>query len=424
MLVLPGTSALSSFKSSSVLKDIQKTVPSAISVSAIHIHFVQPRSGQEDTLNESLEPGKILRNLLTYGYYPIDDQEYESIVSFLNTNQQQPSSTTLLVVPRAGTISPWSSKATNIAHLCNLYDHVERIERGVAYRIVKSDGSQLSAEEIDTVSNLIHDRMTQYISLALPDAESIFQHGTPAPLTVVDLLNEDGNNPEAAREKLVHANTTLGLALANDEIDYLIDAFVGKDGKSGLQRNPTDVELFMFAQVNSEHCRHKIFGADWTIDGELKPHSLFGMIKNTHKKNPNATLSAYSDNAAVLKGFKATRFAPNPVSNNTYEHFEEDVHYLAKVNILRAEKKSIGIRRTKRIHRLRLTTILLLYHLSLVHLLVPVVKFVMKVLPVKVPSPRPVLSVSLLPICLFQITFSLGKQILVNLATLPLLSIS
>ncbi|RCI01281.1 hypothetical protein CU097_015276 [Rhizopus azygosporus] len=331
MLVLPGTSALSSFKSSSVLKDIQKTVPSAISVSAIHIHFVQPRSGQEDTLNESLEPGKILRNLLTYGYYPIDDQEYESIVSFLNTNQQQPSSTTLLVVPRAGTISPWSSKATNIAHLCNLYDHVERIERGVAYRIVKSDGSQLSAEEIDTVSNLIHDRMTQYISLALPDAESIFQHGTPAPLTVVDLLNEDGNNPEAAREKLVHANTTLGLALANDEIDYLIDAFVGKDGKSGLQRNPTDVELFMFAQVNSEHCRHKIFGADWTIDGELKPHSLFGMIKNTHKKNPNATLSAYSDNAAVLKGFKATRFAPNPVSNNTYEHFEEDVHYLAKV---------------------------------------------------------------------------------------------
>ncbi|KAG1041324.1 hypothetical protein G6F25_004079 [Rhizopus arrhizus] len=330
MLVLPGTSALSSFKSVSVLRDIQKTVPSVSSISAIHIHFVQPRTGQESTLGESFESGKILRNLLTYGYYPIDSKEYESIVSFLNTNQQQPLSTTLLVAPRAGTISPWSSKATNIAHLCNLYDQVERIERGTAYRIVKEDGSLLSTEEINSIVNLIHDRMTQYVSLSIPESDAVFQHGAPAPLTVVDLLNENNNNPEAAREKLVHANTTLGLALANDEIDYLIDAFVGKDGQSGLQRNPTDVELFMFAQVNSEHCRHKIFGADWTIDGELKPHSLFGMIRNTHKINPDATLSAYSDNSAVLKGFKATRFAPNPNVKNTYEHFEEDVHYLAK----------------------------------------------------------------------------------------------
>ncbi|KAG1468316.1 hypothetical protein G6F56_003900 [Rhizopus delemar] len=329
MLLLPGTSALSSFKSSSVLKEIQKTVPSVSSISAIHIHFVQARNGQEATLSESFESGQILRNLLTYGYYPIDAQEYEAIVSFLNSNQQQESSTTLLVAPRAGTISPWSSKATNIAHLCNLYDQVERIERGTAYRILKQDGSQLSTAEIESIANLIHDRMTQYVSLAIPQA--VFHHGTPAPLTIVDLLNQSNNNPEAAREKLVHANTTLGLALAKDEIDYLIDAFVGKDGVSGLQRNPTDVELFMFAQVNSEHCRHKIFGADWTIDGELKPHSLFGMIKNTHKMNPDSTLSAYSDNSAVLKGFKATRFSPNSNANNTYEHFEEEVHYLAKV---------------------------------------------------------------------------------------------
>jgi phosphoribosylformylglycinamidine synthase len=330
MLVLPGTSALSTFKSTSVLKDVQKTVPLAVSISAIHVHFVQARPGQQDSLDAGLERGQILRNLLTYGYYPIQASEQDAIVSFLNSNQQPDNASIVLVVPRAGTISPWSSKATNIAHLCNLYDHVERVERGVAYRIVKEDSSPLTAAELASMQDLIHDRMTQNVVLALPESESVFHHGTPAPLTVVDLLSQTADTTEA-RQKLAVANKTLGLALANDEIDYLIDAFVGKDGKSGLQRNPTDVELFMFAQVNSEHCRHKIFGADWTIDGELKPHSLFGMIRNTHKLNPDATLSAYSDNAAVLKGFKATRFAPNRIEGNTYEHYEEEVHYLAKV---------------------------------------------------------------------------------------------
>lgn len=332
MLVIPGTSALSAFKSASVLKSIQKTVPLAQSVSAIHIHFVQARTGQEGSLSESLQPGQILRQLLTYGYNPIDIEEIEAIVKFLSTNHQSSDATIALVVPRAGTISPWSSKATNIAHLCNLYENVERIERGIAYRIVKSDGSQLTKQEIESIHDLIHDRMTQNVSTIIPASESVFHHGAPGPLTVVDLLTQSVSG-EHAREKLAVANKTLGLALANDEIDYLIDAFVGQDGKSGLQRNPTDVELFMFAQVNSEHCRHKIFGADWTIDGELKPHSLFGMIRNTHKLNPGSTLSAYSDNAAVLKGFKATRFAPNTNQANTYEHYEEEVHYLAKVNI-------------------------------------------------------------------------------------------
>ncbi|KAI8637060.1 phosphoribosylformylglycinamidine synthase [Parasitella parasitica] len=331
MLVLSGTSALSTFKSASVLKAVQKTVPLAVSISALHVHFVQPREGQQDSLAAVLESGQILRNLLTYGYYPIDAQDEASIVAFLSSNQQPGDASIVLVVPRAGTISPWSSKATNIAHLCNLYDQVERIERGVAYRIAKEDGSQLSEIELSSIADLIHDRMTQNVKLTIPEPESVFHHGTPAPLTVVDLLSQSADNADA-RNKLVVANKTLGLALANDEIDYLIDAFVGgKDGQIGLQRNPTDVELFMFAQVNSEHCRHKIFGADWTIDGELKPHSLFGMIRNTHKLHPNATLSAYSDNAAVLKGFNATRFAPNSNEGNRYEHFEEQVHYLAKV---------------------------------------------------------------------------------------------
>ncbi|KAG2199215.1 hypothetical protein INT47_010590 [Mucor saturninus] len=330
MLVIPGTSALSAFKSTSLLKYIQKTVPLAESISAIHIHFVQARTGQEGSLSEHLQPGQILRQLLTYGYNPIDIEEIESIVKFLSTNHQPLDATIALVVPRPGTISPWSSKATNIAHLCNLYDNVERIERGIAYRVVKSDGSQLTKQEIESIQDLIHDRMTQNVSTIIPASESVFHHGAPGPLTVVDLLTQSVSG-EHAREKLAVANKTLGLALANDEIDYLIDAFVGQDGQSGLQRNPTDVELFMFAQVNSEHCRHKIFGADWTIDGELKPHSLFAMIRNTHKLNPDSTLSAYSDNAAVLKGFRATRFAPNATQANTYEHYEEDVHYLAKV---------------------------------------------------------------------------------------------
>ncbi|CAO3592555.1 unnamed protein product [Absidia cylindrospora] len=181
--------------------------------------------------------------------------------------------------------------------------------------------------------------MTQLVLTTVPQADSIFQHGKPAPLTVVDLLSDGAaENANVARDKLAQANAELGLALAGDEIDYLVSAFVGgkqetspADDDHALRRNPTDVELFMFAQVNSEHCRHKIFGADWTIDGELKPHSLFGMIKNTHKLNPAYTLSAYSDNAAVLEGFKATRFAPSSVVGNTYEHYEEDVHYIAKV---------------------------------------------------------------------------------------------
>ena len=331
MLVLPGTSALSVFKSSSLLKSIQKTVPLATSVSAIHVHFVQARTGQEGSLSENLEPGQILRQLLTYGYNPIDLEEIEAIVSFLTTNHQDTQATVALVVPRAGTISPWSSKATNIAHLCNLYDRVERVERGTAYRIVKSDGSHLSPHELNSIHDLIHDRMTQHVDTSIPADETIFRHGQPAPLTVVDLLSEE-QSVEIARNKLAEANIRLGLALANDEIDYLIDAFVGNKEHKGLERNPTDVELFMFAQVNSEHCRHKIFGADWTIDGELKPHSLFGMIRNTHKLHPDATLSAYSDNAAVLKGFKATRFAPNSEEKNAYQHYQEDVHYLAKVS--------------------------------------------------------------------------------------------
>ncbi|KAF7721336.1 hypothetical protein EC973_004854 [Apophysomyces ossiformis] len=334
MLVLPGTSALSEFKSNSILRSMQQHVPGVSSIAALQVHFVQPRSKESLALlkDNASDPRRILDNLLRYGSNPIDVDKASSIQAFLSTGNQPSSATMLLVVPRAGTISPWSSKATNIAHLCNLYHHIERIERGVAYMITKSDASRLSGSEISALVDLIHDRMTQSVNTAIPEGEAVFKHGTPAPLTVVDLLSGEAvNNTDLARAKLVQANKELGLALAPDEIDYLISAFVGTSGTDALRRNPTDVELFMFAQVNSEHCRHKIFGADWTIDGVLKPHSLFQMIKNTHQTHPQYTLSAYSDNAAVLEGFKATRFAPNPQGKNQYELYEEDVHYIAKV---------------------------------------------------------------------------------------------
>ncbi|KAI8381494.1 phosphoribosylformylglycinamidine synthase [Radiomyces spectabilis] len=334
MLLLPGTSLLSQFKSESLLQSIQKHVPIQ-TVAALNVHFIQPKTADSLTLlqNQDSEQGAILRNLLHYGSNPIDSDKAALIEQFLQHGRQPENATVVLILPRAGTISPWSSKATNIAHLCNLYDHVERIERGAAYLIAKKDGSALSSAEIATFADLLRDRMTQSLMTELPESHVVFKHGTPGPLTVVDLLNDGTEqNADKAREKLVKANKELGLALAADEIDYLISAFVGSSSDNdALRRNPTDVELFMFAQVNSEHCRHKIFGADWTIDGELKPHSLFQMIKNTHKLHPQYTLSAYSDNAAVLEGFKATRFAPSTASGNVYEQYEEDVHFLAKV---------------------------------------------------------------------------------------------
>ncbi|KAI9317933.1 phosphoribosylformylglycinamidine synthase [Dichotomocladium elegans] len=332
MLVLPGTSALSAFKAESLLKNIQAQVPSVTAVSGLHIHLVQPRSEEGARLlkSEDAEQGKVLRNLLTYGNNPITADAAVAIKAFLESNTQPAKATVVVVVPRAGTISPWSSKATNIAHLCTLHNQVERVERGTAFLITKNDETILSAQELASFADLLHDRMTQSVNTKLPASESVFKHGAPKPLTIVDLLGDKGmQDPQVAREKLVAANKDLGLALASDEIDYLINAFVGKE--DALRRNPTDVELFMFAQVNSEHCRHKIFGADWTIDGERKPHSLFAMIKNTHKISPNHTISAYSDNAAVIEGFKATRFAPSSESSNVYQHYEEDVHYLAKV---------------------------------------------------------------------------------------------
>ncbi|OFZ65646.1 MAG: phosphoribosylformylglycinamidine synthase [Betaproteobacteria bacterium RBG_16_56_24] len=222
----------------------------------------------------------------------------------------------LLVVPRLGTISPWSTKATDIAHHCGL-SGVQRIERGVVYYLSTADGKPLSKAGLASVLPLLHDRMTESVlDKADGAAEKIFHHGTPQPLTSVDIL-------QGGRKALTKANREMGLALSPDEIDYLIENF------QKLKRNPTDVELMMFAQANSEHCRHKIFNADWVIDGVAQDISLFGMIRNTHKVSPQGTVVAYSDNSSVIEGARIERFYPR--ADGSYAFSEELTHTLMKV---------------------------------------------------------------------------------------------
>ena len=220
-----------------------------------------------------------------------------------------------LIVPRPGTISPWSSKATDIARNCGLAS-VERIERGTAYYAAKADGSRLSPAELTSLRPLIHDRMTETVLDSLDDAAQLFQHYAPQPLQTVDIL-------AGGVAALENANREMGLALSADEIDYLWQNF------ARLQRNPTDVELMMFAQANSEHCRHKIFNADWIVDGEPQAKSLFAMIRHTHEMNPGGTVVAYSDNSSIIEGARVQRFYPG--AGNAYGYVEDDAHILMKV---------------------------------------------------------------------------------------------
>lgn len=220
----------------------------------------------------------------------------------------------LLVTPRPGTISPWSSKATDIANNCGL-NKVERLERGIAYYVQTS--VSLSTDQQQSLNALLHDRMMDVVYHNMESINQLFTSAEPAPLKSVDIL-------AGGRTALVQANTELGLALADDEIDYLLEGF------SKLKRNPNDIELCMFAQANSEHCRHKIFNADWTIDGVHQEKSLFSMIRNTHELNSDYVLSAYSDNAAVMTGSKGGRFFPDPQSN-IYGYNHEDIQILMKV---------------------------------------------------------------------------------------------
>lgn len=300
VLMISGSAAFSDFRSQAVAANI-----GAADVRAHYIHYVKlaarPIKADQD----------ILEQLLTYG-----DSTRER-TDFIDKDGDFQ---TFYVVPRPGTISPWSSKATSIAHVCGLTQIVTRIERGTKIVVRVKDGKKVEgAASLD----FLHDRMTEAISEEDPYLEGMFAQHSPKPLGIIDI--EDSQKTPA--EHLQEANRTLGLALDASEIQYLADAYA-KGGPVG--RPPTDVELFMFAQVNSEHCRHKQFNASWTIDGQLKSDTLFGMIRNTHATNSQGTISAYSDNAAVLQGEMATFWSPDTLTGQ-WSQLKETVHYLAKV---------------------------------------------------------------------------------------------
>ncbi|KAJ3152662.1 hypothetical protein HDU86_005535 [Geranomyces michiganensis] len=334
MLVLPASPALSAQRLSQLLASLRAHEPRVQSVKAIYVHFVHT-SPLWDGLSPSArsDATRTLDLLLRYG--PDSSSFASSAHPSLNgaiaslADAAHPAIPNLaLVLPRQGTISPWSSKATDIARICGLGPLVNRIERGIAYFFTTADGAAITVNA--RFADAIHDRMTQTVLDHVPQENALFITGTvPGPLKSVDLLaaaaSPDGN-PQAV---LAKANKEWGLALAQDEIEYLVQAFLHPP--AGVPRNPTDVELMMFAQVNSEHCRHKIFGASWTIDGEDRDTSLFSMIKNTYKLHPEHIISAYSDNAAVLSGPEGTRFAADPTRGFAYATNTELLHTLAKV---------------------------------------------------------------------------------------------
>ncbi len=291
MEIIRGAPALSAFR---VQKLMQACEAAQLPVKQIYAEYVHLAY-----LSEALNPDNQaqLSKILTYG---------PAIES------HEPQGTLLFVTPRPGTISPWSSKATDIAQNCGL-KQVKRLERGLAY-YVESD--VLSGEQLKSLKALLHDRMMEVVLDSFEAADVLFARTEPKPFVSVNILGE-------GRRALEIANREMGLALADDEIDYLVTNFLR------LERNPNDIELMMFAQANSEHCRHKIFNADWTIDGEVQPKSLFKMIKNTYEKTPDYVLSAYKDNAAVMTGFEAGRFFPD--SDGVYRYHTEPMHILMKV---------------------------------------------------------------------------------------------
>ncbi|KAG8766794.1 hypothetical protein FRC12_006653, partial [Ceratobasidium sp. 428] len=294
MITLQGSSPCSSTRLSGILQSAQKHIPLLQSIDAVYLHFIKPKGPAEEKAlgDKSSSERQILDALLLYG----DDISTAETRASVSLAKDAPiNSTVLYVYPRAGSISPWSSKATDIAHMCRLDTHVDRLERGIAFVFRTLDGQKISLDILRPIAHLLHDRMTQVLSLNAPKFGDIFIDHAPGVLRTVDLIGGVKAGSDA-RQTLAKANKELGLALATDEINYLADAFV--DGAHPLARNPTDAELFMFAQVNSEHCRHKIFNADWTIDGKKQSHSLFQMIRNTERESGANTISAYSDNAA------------------------------------------------------------------------------------------------------------------------------
>ncbi len=304
LLHLEGGNALPDFRARALLQRLQAACPRIRAVHARHVHWAWWPDAPERAGLDKLE------GLLRYGNpYTGPAPGGKGVLS-------------LVVAPRLGTVSPWASKATDIAHNCGLA--LRRLERVTEYQLVLETGllggvKPLTGEELNAVIAQLHDRMTETVLLQREAAAALFDEQPGAPMARVDVLG-------GGRATLVAANTAFGLALSEDEIDYLVAAF------QGLQRNPSDVELMMFAQANSEHCRHKIFNAQFTIDGVAQEHSMFQMIRHTHRLAPQHTVVAYSDNASVMEGGQVERWLPEGYTNAPrYAARSELVHVLMKV---------------------------------------------------------------------------------------------
>lgn len=294
---LNGARALSDFRAARVLAALQRVSSNIEAVSGRFVHFVH--ASRELTKAEE----ERLASLLTYGDAA---EDVRADLAFM-------------VVPRLGTISPWASKATDIVKNCGI-EGVLRVERGTVYSLALK--APLTEEEAAQAAGVLHDRMTESVVARDFPAENLFVELEGRPMATVALVEE-------GRPALERANVEMGLALSPDEIDYLTDAF------TKIGRNPTDVELMMFAQANSEHCRHKIFNARWTVDGEEREETLFGMIRRTHKMAPQGMITAYADNAAIFEGAEVTRLYPRPGSGNefgrVFERKDEMTHTVFKV---------------------------------------------------------------------------------------------
>ena len=303
MVVIPGGGALSAHQAAKLLSRLQSGLAGCCALDARFIHFVEV----DGELTQSRR--KTLERLLCYG------RAWSGGRARSPGGGNSPAQVfTRVITPRIGTISPWSTKATDILHHCGL-GAVVRVERGVEWRVYFSEKPAVAVA--DSVLPVIHDPMTESV---LPDraaAEALFDRASPAPVVTVDIL---GGGIEA----LEKADAEFGFALSEPERRYLTAQF------TRLGRNPTDVELMMFAQVNSEHCRHKIFNADWRVDGHAAENSLFDMIRETHRRHGSGTLVAYNDNAAVLAGTESDRFQADPHSR-IFGYRREPVHFVAKV---------------------------------------------------------------------------------------------
>ena len=296
LTTVPGGNALSPFRAAALLERLHRAVPTVTGVSARHVHWV----ASEQPLDEAT--AATVTKLLTYGPPDAGAASGAHLA-------------TVVVAPRLGTLSPWASKATDIAHNCGV--DIRRVERVTEYLVATDE--PLTEEQWGALADLLHDRMTEAALPTRADAAALFDEREAEPMERVDVLGR-------GREAIVEADTAYGLALSDDEVDYLVDAF------TGLGRNPTDVELMMFAQANSEHCRHKIFNADFVVDGVVQTRSLFGMIRHTEAVAGEGTVVAYKDNASVMVGGRRVRWMPEAADGpSRYAGREGDVHVLMKV---------------------------------------------------------------------------------------------